>query len=207
MLVYLHIAIILCGVDAVERRDRSLASTLVRYVLQRSDYNTGENEYSRVTQSPMLKIHLRKTFLPTTFHSSLKSGIGEQLLERAAAVDQMNEQKKAPLMETITLLDEVERLSGQPLNRLLSHNYKEREFKASFPVESESRAKYSQMMNNPIGLSDYAALSSGPPTNQTNEYAVLERQRLKPSEMEMEDTERSHMPIFAERGDVLIKSS
>lgn len=52
------------------------------------------------------------------------------------------------------------------------------------------------VLQNPIGLSDYAMLSAGPMSNRPNGYIFSERRKRKPSELEMEDAERVHVPNF-----------
>ncbi|KAK1940222.1 hypothetical protein X943_000275 [Babesia divergens] len=181
---------------AVERRDNSLLSSFVRYVAQRSTYKQGDQEYARVTQAPVVKVHLHKVMLPTALHSSLKSDLGG-----ASEVEHENSRSRNDIAAINESLDELETLSGVPLQRFNSHNYSEREFQAAFPTQSGVRRHYTGIMNNPIGLSDYAMLSAGPMSNRPNGYIFSERRKRKPSELEMQDAERVHVPNFPDRGD------
>ncbi|GIX63989.1 50S ribosomal protein, putative [Babesia caballi] len=207
----------------VERRNNSLGNLLVRYVTQRSDYNDNDQEYARVTQAPMVRMHLRKVFLPSTLHEAMKPPLSEQLLERrrmfnaegritfpgASVVDGDNAGERNRINEAVSAVDELEVLSAQPLRRMNAHNFGEREFKAVLSSANEPRKEVARIIQvnrrlamlpdpiqGPIGLSDFAVIPSRRETDEPNSYLLLERRKLKPSEMDDDDAERLHVPIF-----------
>ncbi|EDO05422.2 putative integral membrane protein [Babesia bovis T2Bo] len=195
------LAALLCAniAKCVQRRDYSIASTLVRYITERSDYEESDAEHSRVTQAPLVKVHLKKVFLPTLLHGAMKNDINQVRTQRASDIDSENNRKRDDIMATIAAVDTLESLAAEPLNMMNAHNYTQREYKSKFRQDNEKRD--SAVVQEPYGLSDFAVLSQTTYNYQPAQYRVLERNRLKPSELDNEDGERYHVPLFPERGD------
>eukprot|EP00375_Theileria_parva_P000537 XP_763207.1 hypothetical protein [Theileria parva strain Muguga] len=57
---------------ALSKRDNSIMSNLVRLVLTRSKFNKTNNEGSRVTQAPIIKMNLEKTKMPLFLYHTHK---------------------------------------------------------------------------------------------------------------------------------------
>ncbi|ORM41103.1 putative 50S ribosomal protein [Babesia sp. Xinjiang] len=191
LLVVLLLSASLCS--AVERRNNSLVSTVVRLVTQRSEYKQGNAENARVTQAPLVKVHLKKVLLPTMMHGAMKNDITERLVERAGEMDSDNDRSRAAIKDTIQAVDDLESLSGEELNRLKAHNFTEREYKRLFGDSYEPRRRFADIMLNPFGLSDYAVIPNRPMPGSPEPYALLERNKLKPSELVDEDAERAFL--------------
>ncbi|UVC49749.1 hypothetical protein MACK_003860 [Theileria orientalis] len=133
-LFYLFIAYVSFG-SGMKRRNNSLMSDLVRVVLSRSKFNKSNVESSRVTQSPMVKMHLNKTKLPLFFYHTHK-----QPQEGASEIDYKNEKNK-DVSKVNSMIDDMELLEVMPLKILNAHNYTEEELK-KMPDNSESREVY-----------------------------------------------------------------
>ncbi|GFE55851.1 50S ribosomal protein L21 [Babesia ovis] len=181
----------------VQRRDYSLGSTLVRLVTDRTDYERGDAENARVTQAPVVKIHLKKIILPTLIHGAMKNDINQQLVERAGDLDRDNERTREAIKNTIKAIDELESLAGEPLSKMNAHNYTEREYKTQFSEAHEPEKRFAAILQEPYGLSDFAVISQRPTNGAPEPYMLFERSRLKPSEMDEEDSERQHLPLFS----------
>ncbi|CDR95608.1 hypothetical protein, conserved [Babesia bigemina] len=200
---------------ACGRRDNSLTSVLVRYIAERSAYKKGDQEYARITQAPMVKMHLRKVFLPSTMHAAMKDDMAEKLVERketqnshqshrksgAGEVDRDNEFARKEITESLGAVDELERLAGEPVNKMVAHNFHEQEFKATFAGAHQRPQNVAGIMQQSTGLSDYAVLPARPVNEAPQPYTLLERRKRKSSELVDQDAERLHVPLFAERGD------
>ncbi|GBE61225.1 hypothetical protein, conserved [Babesia ovata] len=203
---------------AFGRRDNSLTSLLVRYIAERSEYKKGDQEYARITQAPMVKMHLRKVFLPSTLHAAMKNDMAEKLVERkemaksqrchkqsgAGEVDRDNEFARKAITESLGAVDELERLAGEHVNKMVAHNFHEQEFKATFAGAHQRPENVAGIMQQSTGLSDYAVLPARPVNEAPQPYTLMERSKRKPSELVDQDAERLHVPLFAERGDEMV---
>ncbi|KAK2197451.1 hypothetical protein BdWA1_000451 [Babesia duncani] len=117
------------NVKSVERRDNSIGSTLLRYVLTKTKYNNSKSQYGRITQAPLIKVHLHKTLLPSSFHESQKRPLNEVRLERAADMENENRELNEAYENADTLVHDLDSLKDVPLPLFNAHNYTEEEYK------------------------------------------------------------------------------